>query len=331
MPKKTKLQNKGSKVKAKSGKGGVSVSINIDQSKISKSRSQPRTAKPSLPAFSASPERGGNYLGASNAGYFPVMASTPIGSNANQDLLASYNNLLLQGARAFKSRGDGSLISRASNIGTFETSNRQVSGVIGSGNVDERFVMVGRYPSLTERIVDDETYDDPTTNNPFPGSRVDIQLSLPQTGPSSITELNKEERQDNALSNLKIHSDISSAKDKQVEHAFDAETDDGTKPTGRNITDEFAGGGSQEKKSGGSAQRQEIRNLYPQHLEKIYKEYRELNPKPEGKTVDVLRPYLIKVNKRVIDKYPINGPKEDLLKHINSGLRILYNNLKNAE
>lgn len=317
MPKKTKLQNKGAKVKAKSGKGGVSVSINIDQSKISKSRSLPRTAKPSLPAFSASPTRGGNYLGASNAGYFPSTASTPIGSNTNQDLLNSYNSLLLQGAQAYRSRGDGGLISSASTVGGFETSNRQVSGLIGSGNVDERFVMVGRQRPIVEEVVDYETYDDPKTNNPFPGSRVDISQSLPASGPSSRTELEKEELQDNALSNLKIHSDKGSAKDIQVEKALDAETDNGEAPTGRWIADEHIGGGA----------RREVKNLYESHLAQVYEAYPDLDSKPVGKTVGVLRSYLGKLNQYLIEKYPTGGSKEELSKHINSGLRVLYNNL----
>lgn len=317
MPKKTKLQNKGAKVKSKAGKGGVSVSINIDQSKISKSRNLPRTAKPSLPAFSASPTRGGNFLGASNAGYFPSMASTPIGSNTNQDLLASYNNLLLQGAQAYRSRGDGSLISSASTVGGFETSNRQVSGLIGSGNVDERFVMVGRQRPIVEEVVDYETYDDPTTNNTFAGSSFNISQSLPASGPSSRTELEKEERQDNALSNLKIHSDKGSAKDIQVEKALDAETDNGEAPTGRLIADELVGGGA----------RREVKNLYESHLAKVYEAYPDLDSKPVGKTVGVLRPYLVKLNQYLVEKYPTGGSKEELSKHINNGLRVLYNNL----
>lgn len=319
MPKKSKLQNKGARVKSKSGKGGVSVSINIDQSKISKSRNLPRTAKPSLPAFSASPTRGGNYLGASNAGYFPSMASTPIGSNTNQDLLASYNNLLLQGMQAYRGRGDGNLISRTSNVGQFESSNRQVSSLVGSGNVDERFVMVSRRPAIAEEVVDVETSDDPTTNNTFTGGSFNIAQSLPASGPSSRTELEREERQDNALSNLKIHSDKGSARDIQVERALDAETDDGEAPTSRVIVDEHLGGGSPRAR--------EIKNLYEKDLAKIYEAYPQLDSKPVGKTVGVLRPYLIKLNQYLVNKYPTGGSKEELSKHINSGLRELYNNL----
>lgn len=225
--------------------------------------------KAGIPAYGSIPRTGGNYSIAQGLPQqvFASSGSVPIGSNINDKLLSAYNALVwakeppskeeyaslspetqqayadaigevlgqeakLQFEENMKAKSDPSispLFQAPSQRGGFDLQTSQKINRIVSDVLAE--------------VVDVETSDDPTTNNPFSGSAFISRMKKgPQQLPrqtSGIFELNQIEKQDNALSNLARQS-RADAEDIQVSQTLENQAypeiqggGKSTKPRGR--------------------------------------------------------------------------------------------------
>lgn len=176
-----------------------------------------------LPAFSVAPQGfPGGVVQTPGIVVSPQISLKPetIPDNTNQ-ILASYNNLLLQGAQAAQAaqaqrfqeyRNQGGLNIQRPESG-FRTSTSE-SALLGKYTEPSNYYRA--VPSITEQAVDDLTYDNPRINDVI-ANELDYAPQLPDVSSSSSTRgFTLEEKQDNALSNLVAKEQLGK-QEKQVE------------------------------------------------------------------------------------------------------------------
>jgi hypothetical protein len=202
-----------------------------------------------IPAFGAVPRTGGNYSITQGLPQqvFASSGSVPIGSNINDKLLSAYNALVwakeppskeefktmpMDERRAYE-EALGQILGQEA-LAQFKQNMEQRQSEINPlfqapsqrGGFDlQTEQKIGKVISeVLSDVVNIETSDDPTTDNPFSGSAFISRIRKgPQQLPrqtSGIFELNQIEKQDNALSNLARQS-RADAEDIQVSQTLE--------------------------------------------------------------------------------------------------------------
>lgn len=176
-----------------------------------------------LPAFSAVPQGfpGGVLqtpgIVVSPQISIPMAKPETIPDNTNQ-ILAAYNNLLVQGAQAAQAqrfqeyRNTIGLNIQRPESGFRSTTNQ--GNIYGNSTIPSGYIL--NEPSITEQAVDDVTYDNPKVNNVL-NNELDYAPQFPNVSSSASTRgFTLEEKQDNALSNLVAKEQLGK-QEKQVE------------------------------------------------------------------------------------------------------------------
>lgn len=186
-------------------------------------QSQPRA----LPAFSATPQGlpGGVYttpgIVVAPQVNIPMAKPEAVPDNTNQ-ILAAYNNLLVQGAQAAQAqrfqefRNTGGLNIQRPEYGFRSTATE--SNIYGTTPIPSGYILSD--PGIEEQAVDALTYDNPKINDVI-ANELDYAPQLPDVSSSaSSSGFDLQEKQDNALSNLVSKEQLSN-RDKQVQKDLD--------------------------------------------------------------------------------------------------------------
>jgi hypothetical protein len=181
--------------------------------------------KAGIPAYGSIPRTGGNYAVAQGLPQqvFASAGSVPLGSNINEKLIDAYNALVW--AREPPSKEEfknlpadtqdaytdaiENILGKEASVQFKEEMGRQqnpsdISPLFQAPSQRGGFdLLTARsFSNLMSEVVNTEIYDDPTTNSVFSGSSF---INVPSRFPaqtSDIFDLNKIEKQDNALSNI---------------------------------------------------------------------------------------------------------------------------------
>lgn len=216
MPKKqkSKLFKKSSK-----NKQGININIKIDQSKKS-SNKKPSSKKPltgykPIPPYSSILPQGATYLGT----HIPLQnIQQPTYNQPSITELGKevFNNLMLESKRRENS---------AYGFGGFQSSSSQINQLhdgIYNKQKNGDVILLRDYNPVSE-YVDENVFDDPTTNNIITYNKLENKgQKLPSINENSIVELNAEEKRDNDLDNLVLHEKKTSV-EKQVNNDLDEE------------------------------------------------------------------------------------------------------------
>lgn len=217
MPKKQK-----SKLFRKSPKNkqGININIKIDQSKKTSNKKPSSSKKPltsfkPIPAYSSILPQGASYLGT----HIPLQNIQQ--PTYNQPSIAElgkevFNNLMLESQKRENS---------AYGFGGFQSSTSQINQLhdgIYNRKKNGDVILLRDY-NPTSEYIDENVFDDPTTNNIITYNKLENKgQKLPPTNDNSIIALDNEEKRDNDLDNLVLHEKKSKV-EKQVNKDLDEE------------------------------------------------------------------------------------------------------------
>lgn len=330
--KKQKSKVKKSKVrKSPSNKEGIKINININQPKKSSNKKTPSTKKPltgyrTLPAYSSMPQ-GSSYLGT----HIPLQnIQQPTYNQPSITELGKevFNNLMIESQ---KRQND------AYGFGGFQSStsqtNQLVDGIYNRKNNGD--VILLRDYNPTAEYIDENVYNDPTTNQLFEYNKLENKgQRLPSINENSVVELKAEEKRDNDLDNLILHekkTKVEKEVDKDLDEELNEEEDI---ELGKSFTDIKSKTGQEQRLLELSLEEKEKRiagvNLTPKMKHFLGINFRVQNVPSRSASNQELKDYITSLNKIFGTDYSINfkgkDAKEKLFRTIRLALITEYDN-----
>ena len=333
-PKKQKSKVKKSKVKkSPSNKEGIKINININQPKKSSSKNKktsstkkPLTVYKTLPAYSSMPQ-GSSYLGT----HIPLQNIQQ--PTYNQPSIAElgkevFNNLMLESQKRENS---------AYGFGGFQNSTSQVNQLV-DGNYSRKIngdvILLRDYNPVSD-YVDENVYDDPTTNQIITYNKLENKgQRLPSTNENSIVELNNEEKRDNDLDNLILHEKKTKV-EKEVEKDLNEELiEEEDVDLGKSFSDIRTQSGQEQRLLELSLEEKEKRiagvNLTPDKKRFLKVNFNVPNVPSRSASNQELKDYITTLNRLFDTDYNINfkgkDAKEKLFRTIRLALITEYDN-----
>lgn len=329
MPKKQK-----SRVFRKSPKNkqGININIKIDQSKKSSNKKPSSSKKPltsfkPIPAYSSILPQGASYLGT----HIPLQNIQQ--PTYNQPSIAElgkevFNNLMLESQKRENS---------AYGFGGFQSSTSQINQLhdgIYNRKKNGDVILLRDY-NPTSEYIDENVFDDPTTNNIITYNKLENKgQKLPPTNENSIVELNNEEKRDNDLDNLVLHEKKSSV-EKQVNKDLDEEIiEEEDVDLSKSFSDIRTASGQEQRLLELSLEEKEKRilgvNLTPDKKRFLKVNFNVPNVPSRSASNQELKDYIITLNGLFDTDYSINfkgkDAKEKLFRTIRLALITEYDN-----